>query len=326
MLIPAEPHKFEIHYVLNQEGDHSLNAFSLNRSQYHLLLLATEVSNICGVYISIEAQAITEGGIRETWKVLGTSGVQVGIVISTLALLGTAYPIYRDRGLADLQRETLTLDIELKKQEIEKNKKQLEKLREDVKVATPASAPQVITQAKEQAEDSHKVQILRSKFFERVLTEPKIKSIEFTEYKGETKVSDSKIIQRQDFDRFILNSDELPVETQDSAQIEIISPVLSKGKYKWKGKFCGNPIDFRMSDDAFKNAVINKQISFVNGMIIDCVMEIKRKIDDDGAEHIINYTVKVVTKIFEGDVAVETPQGTEYKQKTLNESRQLKFL
>lgn len=318
-----ESHQFEIHYILNREGDHSLNAFALNRAQYQFLLFAREVSALCGVPVQIEAQAITEGGIRETWKVFGKSAAQVGVVLTALGLLASAYPIYRDRGLADLQRQSLGLDIELKKQEIEKNRIQLEKLREDVRTATPDKVQQVVKQVKEQVETNHKAQILRSKYFEKVIGETKVKALEFSGFKNGHKVFDSQTIQREDFDRFILKSDELPIETHDSAQIEIIAPVLSKGRYNWKGRFCGETIDFRMSDDTFKKSVINKEVSFKNGMTIECVMEIKRKVDDDGEERISNYNVTIVTKILEGIAVIETPQGIEYKVKLKNDERQL---
>lgn len=309
-------HYFEIHYVLNLKGDHSLNAFVLNRAQYQFLLFANEVANLCGVKIEIESQAITEGGIRDTWKIFGKNANQIAAILAALALLATIYQLFRDRGLSDLQRESLHLDIELKKQQIEEYKKrQLAVLRETVRVTSPDTVQEVADHIKIQVEVSDKAKILRSKFFHKLSEEAKVNSLEFNGFKNGKKIFEPKVIERENFDKFILKSDELPPDNHKSALIEIVAPVISKGRYKWKGKFCDESIDFRLLDKSFKQEVLNGKVSFKSGIAIECELEIQRKIDDNGNERVTGYDVHHVNKVIEEGTVKEMPQRIVRKKK-----------
>jgi hypothetical protein len=70
----------------------------------------------------------------------------------------------------------------------------------------------------------------------------------------------------------------LPLDVIEDAQIEIVAPVLSAGDAKWKGIYNDLPISFEMNDQVFKQAVLGKQISFKNGDMIVCVLEIHREV------------------------------------------------
>lgn len=108
--------------------------------------------------------------------------------------------------------------------------------------------------------------------------------------------------------------------------IEIISPVLKTGSYKWKGIYAknGKTINFAMKDNDFKNEVINNYIPFKNGTDIECKLEITRKVNEFGEVVITGYTVPLVSKKHDGAIVTETNHGkTVRKKKEEPEKQQL---
>ena len=89
-------------------------------------------------------------------------------------------------------------------------------------------------------------------------------------------------VKREQFDYYILRSDELPPVKDNKATIEIISPVLKDARYRWKGIYNkgGETIDFYMCDEDFKKDMFDEKIAFKSGMCIDCVLEIQRKMSE----------------------------------------------
>jgi hypothetical protein len=78
-----------------------------------------------------------------------------------------------------------------------------------------------------------------------------------------------------------LASVELPIEIDENAQIEIVAPVLRKGKTRWKGIYNEEFINFFMDDPIYNDAVLAKQISFKSGDVITCVLEIHRELNGE---------------------------------------------
>src|SRR5690606_9899280 len=98
-----------------------------------------------------------------------------------------------------------------------------------------------------------------SNYYKQLYNYPKVKKISTTKLSSnKTKVEEPKVIARTDFEKFVIESDELESEIDENATIEIISPVLKKGKYKWKGIYSkiGEAVDFYMKDKIFKQSVI----------------------------------------------------------------------
>ena len=68
-----------------------------------------------------------------------------------------------------------------------------------------------------------------------------------------------------------------------------------------------------MKDKDYKNSVLKQEITFKNGSIIDCVLEMCSKIDEVGNEFIYKYSVIVVIKYRDDYAIIETKQGRRYK-------------
>lgn len=160
-----------------------------------------------------------------------------------------------------------------------------------------------------------KINRVRSNFFKSVKKYDKITHVSTTALKDNNEpLDDSVTITRENFSKFIIESDELPNEVDNEAFIEIISPVLINGKYKWKGFYKGQSIEFYMKDTGFKEAVMSKQISFKSGICIDGTLELKKKINELGETQIIGYSVIAVNSFTEGGIR------TQIKRKKKNKS------
>lgn len=129
-----------------------------------------------------------------------------------------------------------------------------------------------------------------SNYYRKVNNYSKITEIEFQGMSS----NDSKIsTEREHFNSYILNDKKMSND-DENAQIEIISPVLSNGTYKWKGIYKNEPIEFSMGDTKFKENVSNKKYQFTNGSFIDCILHINSKYDEDGENIGNTYSVKSV--------------------------------
>lgn len=146
---------------------------------------------------------------------------------------------------------------------------------------------------------------------------PKITSISSRELNfNNESISEALVIFKEDFSTYIIESNELPIEKDFNASIEIISPVLKKVKrVQWKGIYKGAIIDFYMGDGKFKESVINQKVSFTSGISIECTLEIRRKIDDFGKISVSSYSAIDVVGYTEGDVKIETEKGKIVRKK-----------
>jgi hypothetical protein len=131
------------------------------------------------------------------------------------------------------------------------------------------------------------------------------------------------IIERENFKKFILSTDDLEPIEKENAIIEIISPVLKKGRYKWTGYYNQEAISFTMKSKEFKELVLAGNVEFKNGSTINCLLKIKRKIDNEGAEKIVGYEVLRVNEYLENQKIKLTKEGKKYHSERQAEKMQL---
>lgn len=292
--------KLEIHYYFN-EDTHTLDAHIRNKCEYELLAIVNEIAQELGVALKIDSEAYTEGGFKDKWKFLGENTNQINTIILILTLVLSRVPLSDNK----LKNEETLLSIQEKRLNIEKLKRELENGEPDSKTVVSAA----------NAVDANlKVVTRRSNFYRTVNHCHKVKSLGFSSLdENNSSVTDEQIVNRPEFHKFILHSDEMPPLIFDDANIEIISPVLRQGDYKWKGIYNGEPISFSMTDRDFKHDVLLKKISFQNGSVIQCVLKVNRKLNEVGEIIPANYIVETVLEKIDGDIRVQTVQGRRYK-------------
>jgi hypothetical protein len=292
----------EMHYWFDDES-HTMDAFIENRCEYEILGLIAEVGKLLDYDISIDTEAITEGGLRRWLQVVGKQenkeGTITTAVITAIVILILITPLteitenlidkwFEDKELTELQKEKLRLEVrKLKRDEL----KELAAL-----------------------DTNYVIKKKRSNFYEKLEKVEKIEKVSFKIWDDKKENdSDEKEVPKHKFKAYILSSDEIEPLEDESAVIEIISPVLKKGNYKWSGYYKGEIIKFAMKSKEFKDLVQAGQIPFVNGSSIDCNLIIKRKIDVEGIVINSSYVVTRVNKYFESDKPIETREGKKHR-------------
>lgn len=297
------PQKFELHYFFTDDS-HTMDAVIRNKCETEILAIIKEISETLDIKFGIETEAYIEGGLKEIWSFVCKNKYTLLIVTNILINVLSEY-ITRDYELSGLQKEEIRLGIEEKKLNIEKLKLELQKEK---------PAINIIPDTIEVINNNQKVIKHKSNFYKNLDSYFKITHISTNSLREDNSTTNEpRIIYRDDFKKFILSTDELPIIVDENASIEIISPVLKSGKYKWRGIYNGSVIDFYMKDTDYKDSVLHQEVAFKNGSIIDCVLEISRKMDDIGNEYIYNYSVVLVIKYRDSNVTIETKQGKRYK-------------
>lgn len=299
--------KLELHYYFNDQS-HSMDAHVRNKCESELLAILHEIALEFGIKLRIDSEAYKEGGLRDIWKLTGANGNQISIIISLLTLV-LSMVSSSDHDLDNLKKEEAKLSIQEKKLQIEKLKKEL---------SSQSVTYETISSAADAVDKNLKVVTRRSNFYKTIIHCHKIKSVGFTSLDKDDKVTDKeKIVTRNDFHKFILQSDVMPSLTYERARIEIISPVLKMGDYKWRGVFEGEPISFMMLDNDFKQDVLLQRISFQNGSVIECVLKVSRKLNEVGEVVPQSYIVETVIEKIDGETRLKTIQGKRYLLKKM---------
>jgi tetratricopeptide (TPR) repeat protein len=295
--------KLELHYLFNDDS-HTMDAFIRNKCESELLAIINEIKNKLGFDFHLEAEALREGGLREIWKAAGKNSGQISIVIAIIALIISIAQIYQARDDE--------LDIELKKLSIEEKKLSIQKLKQELEQGIPND--ETIKDAAMAINNDFKVITRKSNFYKQLDNYDKVIAISFNSLSPDNEpVYPEQYIPRSDFHKFILNSNELPEEIIENAEIEIVAPVLKEGRYRWKGIYQDELIGFNMNDSDFKDDVLSKRVSFQHGTTIQCVLKVIRELDEAGEIVTKGYIVQTVLAKIDGEQVNETSQGKRYK-------------
>lgn len=295
----------ELHYYF-EDNTHSMNAFSRNKAEAELLAVLKRSAELLGIGLELEAQALSEGGLKEILKFLGDNSTQINILLVVAALLLTRVPAPSDPEQDALTLQLTRLGVEEKQLQIERLKRELGET--NVDRFDQEKASRVIA-------GDPKILIRRSNFFHELIQETKIDSIGVSPFAADGgRLLDEQKVLRADFPRFILQSRSLDPQIIDDAKIEIISPVLKEDRFRWKGIFEGESIGFEMQDADFKTQVLNEKVTFQHGTCIECVLVISRKLDEVGDLVVTGYAVTTVIRKFDDRQSIETRQGRSYRQ------------
>jgi hypothetical protein len=303
--------KIELHYYFDDES-HTMDAFVRNKCEHEILLIITDIASILELDLKIESEALIEGGLKEWLTVLAKNQFLQGVVAGILISIISSY-LTSDRELTNLQKEELKL--------------QIEKLKIELKKEQPLPTIDV-SKVISYFNSNYKIVKHKSNYYKSLYNDRKVTSVATTILDAQNQETlEKSIVNRSEFKNFILDSDELPPDVDENATIEIISPVLKIGKYKWKGIYrkTENTIDFSMKDIQFKDEVIGNGVPFKNGTCIDCILEISKKLDEVGDIKITGYSVQLVTHIHDEVVSIETPQGKKHRAKKDADSSQLRL-
>lgn len=311
-----EGNTIELHYWFN-DGSHTMSATTLNKCEYEFLGIAKEIAQKLKVDIEIETEPLGEGGLRSwfRFKSKEKDALKIGIILYLLTnVLGT--PI--TTSLDELTRMAIQSVFESEEVKLLKEQKQIAELKYDI------AKLEAETYKLSHAIDENVVKKRRSNYYEGLNSCNKIDKVSVSIMDSSKKnVYLQKEVMKKDFLNFIMTSDYVEPDNDENAIIEIVSPVLKKGKYKWTGIYNGEVIIFSMKSNEFKTLVQTGKIQFKNGSAINCHLIINKKVNAEGEVRISGYEVIFVNHYFENDKPVETPEGKRKRQTKEYEQQQM---
>lgn len=306
----------ELHYWFNDDS-HTMNAVVLNKCEYEFLGIAKEIAQKLKVDLEIETEPLSEGGLRSwfKFKAKDKNAIKVGVV---LYIITTLFCTPLTTAIDELIRMAIQSVFESAEIKQLKEQKEIAELKLDI------AKIEAETKRLSRSIDENVVKKKRSNYYENISSCKKITkvTINITDDLKKNIYLEREVI-KADFPNYIMTSDDLEPVSDENAVIEIISPVLKKGKYKWAGIYNGEVIQFTMKSNEFKTLVQTGQVLFKNGSSINCHLLTHKRINTEGEVKITGYEVVLVNHYFENDKPVETPEGKRNRQIREAESNQL---
>ena len=282
--------KLELRYYFSDKSNY-MDAMIKHRSEKEVLSLVRTLADMLDIKMTVYCESFAQQeGFREIWSVAGENSRLISVLLN-LFMQVWARPSLLVGGQPAQDRSAA---------DEEKMQREIALLRTNLRK--------------------------KSNFYEAVRGYPKVTKFTLRELNENNRSrSGSLEVKREQFDYYILRSDELPSVKDNKATIEIISPVLKDARYRWKGIYNkgGETIDFYMCDEDFKKDMFDEKIVFKSGMCIDCVLEIQRKMSELGEVVNISYTVETVIRTRFDKMEIVTPQGKRHLRKLEAEKKQL---
>ncbi|MDY6450231.1 hypothetical protein [Acinetobacter faecalis] len=275
--------KFEIHYYFDDELKHSMNALVKAKADLDILSVIEELSKIFDIPLSVETQALEEGGLRQ-YLVFSDNLKTVGAII---AFLFTVY-IYADGSeLRELEKQEKRLSIEEKELNIKKLRQELSMIQNEEDATNLASKLLFV---------SPKIIAKRTSYFKNIQQQNDLSKVGYSVVdSNEISIFPEKIIERKNFRNMIIEPRNPEPDLYENVEIEIVSPILKKhNKSKWRGIFNNENIQFTVNDKSFRDSVFLGEISFTSNTILVCDLEVLKKINEIGEEVIASYKVTYV--------------------------------
>jgi hypothetical protein len=316
----------ELHYWFNDDT-HTMNAVVFNKCEYNFLGIANELAAKLKIEIEIETEPLANGGLR-SWLRLKPISNDASNPVTIKQTIKIAFLTYLCTNVLSTPLTT-TLDV-LTQQVIESffedpEIKELKKRKEKAKLEYDIAKIESETKQLCNTINENLVKKKKSNYYEAIDGYKKVQDVSISIANNRKEIIQEHKIPRSTFDQFILSSDDIDPDENKSVVIEIVSPVLKKGKYKWVGIYNGEVISFNMKSNEFKTLVQTGEVEFKNGSSIICHLITNKKINSEGEVKITGYDVVMVDKYFENDTPVETPEGRKNRQKKEADERQGKL-
>lgn len=248
----------ELHYRFNDDKSHSMTAEIFNECEKQFIKALKSTEKYFEDTLIININPRKEGSLIDVFTV----AINNPAITTTFTALITIFATkFFDAKFSPAIPKT---------DETGKKLENIQKIKEGIKNGTLTE-----TDFDYIASNDKDFKKQKSNFFKSAKKEQQITQIEAT-----TNTPNSQpiivIVERQDFDSFIIpETTESTDETKD-AKIYIAAPILIKikgiGNF-WKGIYENNPIDFRVSDKDFLEQVRSQTIQFRNGTYINCALK-----------------------------------------------------
>ena len=294
-----------------------MDALVYNKCERELLEITKAIASLCGVSIKLETEPSARGGLK-TWLTISAKSEKKTLpakitLVTTLVAAAMATPMNTSIN----QMAEKLIDKFLNDQEW--NEEEQKQIQSEINLLK-----KLLSEKIELLDKSAVLKKRRSNFYQQLKRYQKVKSVSISvEDSNRKNISEEQFLVRDMFASFLVVSGALAPVVLENVPIEIISPVLGQGNFKWKGKYLGAPISFSMKSNEFMQLVQSGKMEFKNGTTINCTLQIDKKMSSEGIEKITGYTILSVAAYFENGKAVETSEGKQHRQKQTESKRQL---
>lgn len=295
----------ELHYHIDKEGCHEMNAQIHNKCEGCIIDTINHFADIFDEDISLDVSALSEGGVIDKLKVTINNSVTKAIFLTLVGAIIEHF-ISPSTSLDETQRL-------LNRAEVIKKIKDGNYSYEEIKFVITGDA---------------KLITAKSKYYSELCNEPHVTRVSCSTY-GNNCPPDalrSNSIDKKDFVKQVLkNTTRTDTQKYTGTNVLVVAPVLSKvSKAKWRGIFNGEDVSFRIEDREFLQQVYNKEVGFTTGTSLRCDVKVIVKTKYDTCGNILpgqkDMIVSNITSWFDGyTIQHETKH---YKRKKI-EDRQL---
>ena len=301
-----------------------MDALVYNKCEGEILAMLRELSQKLNYGIIIETEPIEQGGLRSWLRIKGNSKKVTIKDLIMIAAIGGMLSSLLSTPISETVTEIIKHSIELlfEDDEITELKKQKEKKQLQLDIA------KIEEELKKRSNkiDENVILKRRSNYYSTLKQYPKVSNVSISLENGNRDITIEHTINKDDFGDFVLESDELEPIINDNAVIEIVSPVLKKGKYRWTGIYNGEVIPFKLKSNEFKALVQSGNIVFKNGFTFECELVINRKITNEGEIKNTSYEVTFVNRYYDNENPIETPEGRRRRQKREADKQQTRIV
>ena len=296
----TEPLKLRLHYCLNEENLHSMNAEVFNECQKAFLSGIKRSCKYIEESIEIRVCSKSEGGVIDELIVCANNPV----VIALVTAFATSFFTTRFRPT-----QSVTDEVKSKLSNV------LD-IRNDIK--NGALSQEEFDYV---ANSDNSLKRLKSNFFKKALEEEPVITVELS-------IGDPPVVisvPSEHFNDFILKDETETDEIARDCKIYVVSPILVKGfRGSWKGICDNETIDFKISDKNFLDQVFDHSVRFGNGTYINCRMETATTVDKFTSKTmIVRDVVEIINygedSLFEKPILKRLPKKEENKEQMLFE-------
>lgn len=278
-----------IHFFLDNEQKHQMDALVLNRCQMQLYTALKHIGALIGEDIAIEACALQPGGVIDKLQILISKDTLLGMSLGFLLPAAINY---------FFNREANTLN------NIDKRVEILEKIKKEN--LTEEEAMILV-------ESDETLQKCISAFYQHVQKEPAVIAVSSSyQSKDNEELPIVSKIDRADFDKKIVpNSKVKTLQTFNGTTVAVISPVFAHDtKLKWRCRFNGEQIVATIQDNDFITQVNNYEIKFDAGTTLKCDLVVETITDPNRPEKkpILHYCITNVWEWTDGEHVVTKTQ------------------
>lgn len=281
--------KIELRYRFDDENKHSMNAEIFNECEKQFIKAIKSTEKYFEDTIEIKIKPREEGSLIDILTVV-VNNPEIRTTFTTLLVVFATK--FFDSKFSSAKHKT---------DETSKKLENLHSIKDQIKTGTLTADDFDYIASNDKDLRKHK-----SNFFKSAKQEKDVIKIESTT-KSDIKVQPIIIIvDRKDFDNFIITKTTEEVEEIQEAKIYIVAPILIKDRRdSWKGILDGVSIDFRVGDKDFLQQVWNKEINFQNGTFINCELKTTTSTNIETEDVKVSREVINVSNYGEDDIQVK---------------------